>query len=400
MTPTDTRAPARPRAAAALTAVLLAAGLGAPARAGEADDRMYGRALDWLVARQHPNGGFGQVPGQAPGEIGITGLVLKGLADAPEPWRAKVRPAADKAAAFLLQHQKPDGSFAQGDVGLTNYRTSIAIMALGALDRARYRDAINRAVSWLLGSQFDAEQEKIGPDSPHHGGFGYGHGDTPKPDADLSNTFLALAALKDAGIGPDDPVFKRAITFLERCQNSSETNPGVGGLKPLDDGGFMYDPGLDRNKSAVLEHADGTRSVVSYASMTYAGLMSMLHVGVTKDDRRVQAALGWIRANYTLEENAGLGVRQTSPQAAQQGLFYYYHTFAKTLAALGSPTVDTKDGPRPWARDLCDALAARQAEDGSFKNPHDRWWEADPVLVTAYVVNALNYARPFLGQGE
>ena len=51
---------------------------------------------------------------------------------------------------------------------------------------------------------------------------------------------------------------------------------------------------------------------------------------------------------------------------------------------------------RHWARDLFDALHARVKEGGMFRNENSRWWEQDPTLVTAYVVNAMNYALPYL----
>jgi squalene-hopene/tetraprenyl-beta-curcumene cyclase len=355
---------------------------------------VYSRALGYLLKSQHPNGGFGQIPGQPPGEIGITGLVIKGMAGAPEEFQAKAKPALEKAMAFVLKHQQKDGSFTQQRSGLSTYRTAIAINAMVAVDRKRYAEQIKRAADWLKGDQFDAE-EGVAEDSPHFGGFGYDKGGK-KPDADMSNTLMAIAALRDAGISPDDPVFKRALTFLSRCQNSSETNPGVGKLKPKDDGGFIYDPGLSRNKSGMVKNPDGTTSFESYASMTYGGLMSMIYVGVSKDDARIKAALAWIKANYTLEENYGLGIRNKDPKAAQQGLYYYYHVFAKALGTLGSKTVETKSGKRFWAQDLLGAFAKRQQKDGSFVNPNDRWWEQDPTLVTAYVINSLNYAWDYI----
>lgn len=379
---------------AAALAVAGLVGLCAPARANDADLAMYGKALEWLVSQQHPNGGFGQIPGQEPGEIGITGLVLKGLADAPEPFRTKLRPHAEKAADFLMKHRQENGSFSQGRSGLSTYRTSIAITSLAAFDRAKYADAIAKAAEWLKGDQVD-EPDGATIDNPHHGGFGYDEAGQ-KPDADMSNTQIALAALHDAGVPPDDPVFQRAMTFLTRCQNNSETNDGVGQLKPLDDGGFIYDPGLSRNKSAEIKNPDGTTSYVSYASMTYGGLMSLLHAGRSGDDPQVQAALRWISANYSLEENRGLGVRQTDPGAAQQGLYYYYHSFSKCLSTLGDATVETEQGERNWARDLFDALHARVKPEGFFRNENDRWWEQDPVLVTAYCISAMNYALPLL----
>lgn len=382
------------RAAVAVAVTVGALALAPAASAGERDLAMYGKAIDWLIATQHENGSFGQVPGQPPGEVGITGLVIRGLASAPASFQAKARPAAKRAADWLLTNQQKDGSFTQGRSGLSTYRTAISISALVALDRDAYREPIAKATAWLKDDQF-GEEDGVPAESAYYGGFGYDNGGT-KPDADLSNTLLALAALKDAGIAADDPIYKRVQTFLSRCQNSSETNPAVGGLKPLDDGGFIYDPGIDRNKSSMRVHPDGKRSFESYASMTYGGLMSLLYSGASKDDPRVKAALGWISDHYTLEENYGLGIRAKDPAAAQQGLFYYYHVFAKCLSALGEPTIATKQGERRWARDLCDALLARQGEDGSFVNPNDRWWEQDPVLVTSYVLNALSYALPHL----
>lgn len=385
-----------------LSSAFLALCLCAPALAQSKDAAVdpvndsYSAAQAYLLKSQHANGGFGQIPGQPPGEVGITGLVIRGLAGAPKEYQAAAKPAVEKAIGFLLKHQQKDGSFTQERSGLSTYRTAIAINALVAVDRKRYAAEIKKAADWLKGDQFDAE-EGVGEDNPHFGGFGYDKGGK-KPDADMSNTLMAIGALRDAGISPDDPVFKRALTFLSRCQNSSETNPGVGKLKPKDDGGFIYDPGLSRNKSGAITHADGTMSFESYASMTYGGLMSMIYTGVKKDDARIKAALAWIKANYTLDENYGLGIRNKDPKAAQQGLYYYYHVFAKALATLGSKTVETKSGKRLWGDDLASAFIKRQQKDGSFVNPVDRWWERDPTLVTAYVINSYNYAWPYISR--
>ena len=63
--------------------------------------------------------------------------------------------------------------------------------------------------------------------------------------------------------------------------------------------------------------AGGLRSL---GAMTYGGLKSFLYAGVKKDDPRVQGAVKWIRAHYTLEENPGLkqaGLLLLSPHLRQ-----------------------------------------------------------------------------------
>jgi squalene-hopene/tetraprenyl-beta-curcumene cyclase len=57
---------------------------------------------------------------------------------------------------------------------------------------------------------------------------------------------------------------------------------------------------------------------------------------------------------------------------------------------MGEKTiVDGKGQSRRWAAELAAELLSRQAADGSWSNPVDRWWEGDPSLVTAYAVQAL-----------
>ena len=90
----------------------------------------------------------------------------------------------------------------------------------------------------------------------------------------------------------------------------------------MNDGGFIYTVAGGGSSPAGNTANGGLRS---YGSMTYAGLKSMIYAGLTAKDPRVKAASEWIRNHYTVEENPGLG---------QQGLFYYFDTFARTLSVL------------------------------------------------------------------
>jgi squalene-hopene/tetraprenyl-beta-curcumene cyclase len=348
----------------------------------------------WLAAKQNENGSFGQIPGaKEPGEVGYTGLILKAYAEAPEEIRSRYGTLMEKAAEQLVAIQQGNGSIGPKGGGLTTYRTSIAIMALSAYDRKKYAKVIEKGRDFVAGSQF-SEARGVKSTNPHYGGFGYDRSGT-KPDADMSNMQFALQALKEAGLDEKSPVWKRAVLFLQRCQNRTESNDllkiGVD-VQVSDDGGFMYDPGLSENKSEIKVLPNGKRQLASYASMTYAGLMSLIHARIARDDPRVQAACKWIRTHYTLDENYGLGTRK-NPKKAQQGLFYYYHVFAKAMEAYGEPVIVTEKGMRRvWARDLLERLVTLQKPEGFWVNEEARWYESDALLVTAYSLLAMNTA--------
>ena len=121
--------------------------------------------------------------------------------------------------------------------------------------------------------------------------------------------------------------------------------------------------------------------------MTYAGLKSMIYAGLTRDDPRVKAAIAWIRKHYDLTSNPGMG---------SAGVYYYYHTFAKSLEALGEEVFEDAGGVKhDWRRELIAELARRQQENGSWINAESsRWMEGDPNLVTSFALLALSHCRP------
>ncbi len=97
--------------------------------------------------------------------------------------------------------------------------------------------------------------------------------------------------------------------------------------------------------------------------MTYAGLKSMIYAGLSADDPRVVAAMKFIRKNYSLKDNPGMG---------QAGLFYYYHTFAKALDAADIEILDDESGtPHAWREELTQALIG-DATSGRFVG---QWWK-------------------------
>jgi len=176
---------------------------------------------------------------------------------------------------------------------------------------------------------------------------------------------------------------KNVLRFVSRCQNLETENNTTPFAAKIGDGGFYYTPAAGGTSQAGLAANGGLRS---YGSMTYAGLKSMIYAGVKKDDPRITAALSWIRRNYSVSRNPGLG---------QQGLYYYYHTFAKSLAVLNLDFLEDNGGvAHDWRAELFEQLSRLQKPNGSWVNRAPRWYEGDPNLSTAYTLLALSYCQP------
>ena len=82
---------------------------------------------------------------------------------------------------------------------------------------------VQGGVAWLKAAQWDGAEGHT-PESNWYGGAGYGKHQRP----DLSNTQTMLDALRDAGVPPEDEAFQRAVAFITRAQNRSESNPHHG----------------------------------------------------------------------------------------------------------------------------------------------------------------------------
>ena len=242
----------------------------------------------------------------------------------------------------------------------------------------RYDKVVRQADAFIRGIQIDEKKGKEKSDSSY-GGVGYGAKSRP----DLSNTAFLIDALKAAGAGPDDEAIQKALVFVSRCQNlESEYNTTSFAAK-VNDGGFYYSTTPGKQEESRQLPNGGLRS---YGTMSYSGLKSMVYAGLTKDDPRVKAAVEWVRKNYDLKTNPAMG---------DSGLYYYYHTFAKALDALGVDQIeDAKGVKHDWRRELTEELVRRQRENGSWVNSDPRWLEGDPNLVTAYALLALSYCQP------
>jgi squalene-hopene/tetraprenyl-beta-curcumene cyclase len=313
------------------------------------------KGIEYILKQQNADGSFSDEPMNP----GVTGLVISSIAGSPLRDKYIKTEAFEKALAFVLKCIKEDGGIYTDELA-QNYHTAICLSMLASINDPKYAEQIKKTQEFVKSLQAGNKFELESADEQNKGGFGYRAG---FKGADMSNTQFALTALKESGLTADDEVWKRALQFVEKCQNKV-------------DGGGIYRP--NESKAGVDEKGNYR----SYQSMTYAGLLSFIYANVDKDDKRVQAAVKWITKNWNLKENVPMG---------KQGLYYNYHTMAKALAAYGEKSLtDDKGVKHDWYRELAQALIENQNKEGYWVNESDRWFESDKVLVTTYALLALN----------
>lgn len=344
------------------------------------------KGLDWLKQQQKEDGMIANPESgtSATTHPGLTALPL--IAFHREPTGKGATTYADtlkKGYAFLRGKVQPDGGIYT--TGLSNYNTSVALMALLNTGDPKDEPTLAKARDFVAGLQ-----AKDMPNPATNGGIGYGTvGVSPRhPHPDLDNTVIALEALREydkthptaeKALGPKLD-YQAAIDFISRCQNLPAYNKlDWASDDEANKGGFIYYPGSSNAGEQPLP--DGKKALRSYGTMTYAGLLSYIYADLGKDDPRIATSLDWLKKNYTLEENPGMG---------RAGLYYYYHLAAKGLATAKIREFATADGKKvDWAHDLALKLIQLQATNGSWVNDTARWMEKDPALVTTYCVLTL-----------
>jgi squalene-hopene/tetraprenyl-beta-curcumene cyclase len=324
-----------------------------------------------LTKQQGDDGSVGSHMGIGPTALAALGLLRSG--------RTAADPQVAKALEYLAEYAQESGGIHTPGSRLSTYETCVALVCFKEANRqGRYDRIIKQGEAFVRNGQWDEGEGKNKSDFAY-GGAGYGGKSRP----DLSNTTYLVDALKACGAGADDPAIQKALVFVSRCQNLESEHNTTPFAAKVNDGGFYYTCMAERQDESRQAPEGGLQS---YGSMSYSGLKSLVYAGLTKDDPRVKAAVGWIRKNYDVRSHPGM---------ADAGLYYYYHAFAKSLDALGMDEIeDAKGVKHHWRRDLTEELARRQQSNGAWANANTRWMEGDPNLCTAFALLALTYCRP------
>ncbi|MBN2321813.1 MAG: terpene cyclase/mutase family protein, partial [Acidobacteria bacterium] len=181
------------------------------------------RGVDYLLENQKEDGSWED-------HVGITALAVAAIMKMPGENPHKQGAAVKKALDYIVSHAKPDGGIHSDSV--QNYSTAVSVMALVASGNPGYKNLIEKAQKYMVGIQITGD-----PNDKTYGGIGY----SSKSRPDLPNLTYALEALKTSGLSEDNPAWKRAVQFIQRTQNRTESNDQE---YSLNDGGFSYMPGM------------------------------------------------------------------------------------------------------------------------------------------------------------
>ncbi|HEV3164767.1 MAG TPA: prenyltransferase/squalene oxidase repeat-containing protein [Isosphaeraceae bacterium] len=365
-------------------------------------DRSLAAATRALVAAQSPDGAWrSHTYGAMKDGLSITPPILKAVVFGPAVPGSEV--ARQRGAEFLVRCVRADGTIAAGEFGL-GYPVYTAATAAIVLTYAKVPDAARAREAWMreLRSRQLTEQLGWSPTDLAYGGWGdsvvpTSNRNEPRQgsaiDADLSSTLFAVGALRVvAGAKDDDPALRKALDFVERCQNYAE-DPSQG-EDAFDDGGFHFSPvNPMRNKAGEAgTDKSGRLRFHSYGSTTADGLRALLRCGASMRSPRVLAARKWLERHFSVNTNPG----EFDPgrEVERDATYYYYcWSLAHAFRALGIETITTPAGPISWADALSHELIRRQHPDGTWVNRFSAAKEDDPLVATTLVAGALGSCR-------
>ena len=329
------------------------------------------KGIEYLLSQQDPEDGSFSDP-QMPA---LTALPMWALHRAGrEIQSAKCEKAVALAGKFVMGCQRGDGGFyvpkpGRGGSGLGNYNTCVCASALSETGLAP-ASVILKARKYIASGQLTGDDTLAG-------GFGYDRV-SRRRYADLNNTVYAMDAMRRtekaeefrvSGADKTDINWNKALDYISSLQEKEGP----------DAGGFRYN---NRTPQAgTSTNSTGRVKLRAYGSMTYAGILAMVHAKLDKSDPRVRSALDYASRHWTVDENPGMGL---------EGLFFYYDILSRALAASGVAQIPSGgEKAVDWKKELALKLVSLQREDGSWRNENNRFWEGDGVLATSFAVLAL-----------
>ncbi len=318
----------------------------------ETIDEAIANAVGYLLEEQKPNGTWGN----GDKALGHTALAVFALLHAGVNEAQRTPEAKRLRRAFKFLDRNGPGREGKRDVDPGTYTTSLLLLVLRDRGREADRTRMQRLVDLLCRTQAKngqwwyygrpAKTGKTGPDT-----------------GDNSNTQFAVLAL-GAAVGEGLNVSKAT---LERAAKWWHGSLGK-------DGGYGY--------------ASGGGKSASSASMTAAGIacLAVLEAALpvsepatpnpTKAPPGLAEALEWLEKHYSVTKNHGPAKGQAGQRQKRSGrgwLHYYLWTLERAMVLWGADRV----GEHDWYREGAAQLLKTQKKDGS-------WRGEAPVFATSF----------------
>jgi hypothetical protein len=317
----------------------------------------------------------------------------------------QVETSIDRAARYLIQQQKADGSWPEKPLyggGLSplctlallhagyepesepvrkalehlrklepsaTYARSLQTMAFCRADAQRDMPLIARNVAWLEAHQV-VDGESMGmwaipvPATPDH--------------TDNSMTHMAMLALYDAeqaGATINPRTWQRGLEFWQRAQNGDGSwgwGPGFPGS------GSMTCAGVASLMIAEPHFSSGDATIENGSLLCCAP--------PAPGERHVERGMNWLARNFSVNRNPG------------SDFWHSYYLFA--LERVGRLRAERLIGQHDWYREAAETLIAMQLPTGAWPSDMDEEHLADPLVATSFSLLFMSKARRPLVVGE
>ena len=383
-----------------LLVITLVAMLGISCRADTTKtEQALTRAVAYLWSKQAQDGSWrSEQYGVMRSGESLTPFVLHALLQTIDQMSSDEAGRVLRAARFITAHLDEKGALGRCDPDVLEYPVYSTAYAVESFRRIQSfhellgpdgnRD-IARMRAFLVAAQYQ-ESNGFSTTDVAYGGWGFNAPVRPGVvgHLDLAHTRMALATLRICSI--DERIQSRALRFLALMQKRPETAlrqplpEGVARLETLPfDGGFYFSPiALSANKALYDETRGCWRS---YATATCDGILALRAAGVSENDKRMVAAVGWLKEHSDVDYPQGVPTDHPEPWG-DAIRFYHYSVRAEVYRRFGFPATDRHR--------LAAAVVARQRPDGSFVNSEPLMKEDDPLVCTSLAVAALSHCLP------
>ncbi len=328
-------------------------------------DAAIERGVDWLLEEQRPDGSFA-TGGQALGQTALAVFALQ-HAGLREEQEGKPADRLRRSLRFIDRNGPGRGRGRLVDPG--TYTTSLLVLVLRERARERDRPRLQALVDLLVRTQADngqwwyfgrpGKQAKTGPES-----------------GDNSNTQFALLALGVAqadGFKVPGETFDRARAWYD---GSIQT-----------DGGHGYAAGGATKSSSVgsmTAAALACYSVLDVARPRPDAAKPPTTPNPTKAPEVLVKAHDWLEQHYSVKRNHGPAKGQAGQRQRKGGrgwLHYYLWTLERAMVLFGSERI----GGHDWYREGAAQLLGTQKKDGS-------WRGEKPLYATSFALLFLTRA--------